>query len=93
MEALNKAADAADDTTIAFIQALADDAVKTQGERMLVVRNGRAQDPITGAEQALPADADDLINPNFFRSEVDNVLVALKRFAKDEKTRRAAIQT
>ena len=32
MEALNKAADAADDTTIAFIQALADDAVKTQGD-------------------------------------------------------------
>ena len=41
----------------------------------------------------LPADADDLINPNFFRSEVDNVLAALKLFAKDEKTRRAAIQT
>ena len=60
---------------------------------MLVVRNGRAQDPITGAEQVLPADADDLINPNFFRSEVDNVLAALKLFAKDEKTRRAAIQT
>ena len=93
VEALHKAASAADDKTIAFLQALADDAVKTQGERVLVVRSGKAQDPITRAEQALPTDADDLINPNFFRSEVDNVLAALKLFSKDEKTRRAAIQT
>ena len=93
VEALHKAASAADDKTIAFLQALADDAVKTQGERVLVVRSGKAQDPVTGTEQALPADADDLINPNFFRSEVDNVLAALKLFSKDEKTRRAAIQT
>ena len=93
VDALNKAAGAADDTTIAFIQALADDAVKTQGERVLVVRDGKAQDPVTGAEQALPADADELINPNFFRSEVDNALATLKLFSKDEKTRRTAIQT
>ena len=93
VEALNKAASTADAKTTAFIQALADDAVKTQGEQVLVVRDGRAQDPVTGAERALPADAEDLINPNFFRSEVDNALAALKLFSKDEKARREAIKT
>ena len=93
VEALNKAAAAADDKTTAFIQALADDAVKTQGDQVLVVRNGKAVDPVTGAERAVPAEAEDLINPNFFRSEVDNALAALKLFSKDEKTRREAIKT
>ena len=93
VEALNKAAAVADDKTTAFIHALSDDAVKTQGEHVLVVRDGQAQDPVTGAEQPLPADVEDLINPNFFRSEVDNALAALKLFSKDEKIRRDAIRT
>ena len=93
VDALNKAASSADDRTTSFIQALADDAVKTQGEQVLLVRNGKAVDPVTGAERALPADAEDPINPNFFRSEMDNALAALKLFSKDEKIRQAAIKT
>ena len=49
---------------VAFIQALADDAVKTAGGQVLVVQGSKAIDPVTGAEVPLPADAEDVINNN-----------------------------
>ena len=93
VEALGKAAVNADEKTAAFIQALADDAVKTQGEKVFVVKDDKAVDPITGAAQPVPADAEDLINPNLMRSELDTALAALKLFSKDEAVRRNAIKT
>ena len=93
VEALNKAAAHADEQTVAFIQALSDDAVKTSGDKVLVVKDDKAFDPVTGAEQPLPADAEDVINPNLMRSELDSALAALKLFSKDEKLRRDAIRT
>ena len=42
IEALNKAVAEADDKTAAFIQALADDAVKVAGDKVLVVKDGKA---------------------------------------------------
>src|SRR5437870_1229666 len=39
IEALNKAVVAADDKTAAFLQALADDAVKTAGGRVFIVKD------------------------------------------------------
>ena len=93
VEALGKAAAQADEKTVAFIQALSDDAVKTSGDKVFVVKDEKAFDPITGAELPLPADAEDVINPNLMRSEIDNALAALKLFHKDEKLRRDAIKT
>jgi len=93
VEALAKAAAVADDKTAAFIQALSDDAVKTKGDKVFVVKDDKAYDPITGAETPLPADAEDVINPNLMRSEIDNALAALKLLSKDEKQRRDAIKT
>ena len=93
VQALNKAAVNADEKTLAFIQALAGDAVKTSGDKVLVVRDEKAFDPITGTAQPLPADAEDVINPNLMRSELDNALAALKLFSKDEDVRRDAIKT
>ncbi len=93
VEALNKAAVNADDKTVAFIQALSDDAVKTSGDQVFVVKDGKAFDPVSGAEQALPPDAEDVINPNLMRSELDNALAALKLFSKDENLRREGIKT
>ncbi len=40
IEALNKAVITADDKTAAFLQALADDAVKTAGGKVYIVRDG-----------------------------------------------------
>jgi urea transport system permease protein len=93
IEALAKAAANADDKTAAFIQALSDDAVKTQGETVFVVRDGKAFDPVSGAELPLPADAEDVINNNLMRGELDSALAALKLFSKDESVRQGAIQT
>ena len=93
VEALNKAAVIADEKTAAFIQALADDAVKTSGEQVFVVRDAKAFDPVTGAEQPLPPDAEDVINPNLMRSELDNALAAVKLLSRDENLRREAIKT
>ena len=93
IEALGKAAANADDTTAAFIQALADDAVKTKGDKVFVVRDDKAFDALTGAALSLPPDAEDVINPNLMRSELDNALAALKLFSKDDKVRAAAIKT
>ena len=93
VEALNKAAVTADEKTVAFIQALSDDAVKTSGDKVFVVKDDKAFDPVTGAEQPLPPDAEDVINPNMMRSELDNALAALKLLSKDENLRREAIKT
>ena len=93
VEALNKAAVNADDKTVAFIQALSDDAVKTSGGQLFVVKDGKAFDPVSGAEQPLPPDAEDVINPNLVRSELDNALAALKLLSKDETQRREALKT
>ena len=93
VEALGKAAANADDRTAAFIQALSDDAVKTKGDKIFVVKDDKAFDAVTGAALSLPADAEDVINPNLMRAELDSALAALKLFSKDEKVRAAAIKT
>ena len=93
VQALVKAAADPDEKTAAFIQALADDAVKTAGVQVLVVKDGKASDPVTGADMPLPADAEDVINNNMMRGELDNALAALALFSKDDKLRRAAIKT
>ncbi len=93
VQALVKAAAEPDEKTAAFIQALADDAVKTAGGQVLVVQGSKAIDPVTGAGVPLPADAEDVINNNLMRGELDNVLAALALFSKDEKRRRQAIKT
>jgi urea transport system permease protein len=91
IEALNKALGAADERTAAFIQALADDAVKTAGDRVFVVRDGKGTDPVTGAEVAVPADAEDVVNNNRMRGELDTALAALKLFSRDDRLRAEAV--
>ncbi|MEO7549418.1 MAG: urea ABC transporter permease subunit UrtB [Ramlibacter sp.] len=93
LEALGKAVAAADDKTAAFIQALTEDAVKVKDDKVFVVRDGKGSDPISGAEAAVPDDAQDVVNNNRMRGELDSALAALKLFSKDEKLRREAVKT
>lgn len=92
IEALNKAMLVADDKTSIFAQAMADDTVKIAGDKVLIVKEDKAFDPVTGAETPLPAAIEDIINNNRMRGELDIALAALKLFSKDEKIRSAAIQ-
>jgi urea transport system permease protein len=93
VEALNKAAVNPDEKTVAFIQALSGDAVKTSGDTVFVLKDGKAFDPLSGAEQPLPLDAEDVINSNLMRSALDNALASLRLFSKDQKVRADAIRT
>jgi len=88
--ALNKAVETADDKTAAFIQALSDDAVKTSGDEVFVMKDDKAYDPVSGAELKLPDDADDVINNNLMRSALDAAQAALKLSSKDDKVRAEA---
>ena len=91
IQALNKAIMAADDKTAAFIQALADDVVKTAGDKVFVVRDGKATDPVTGQAVTLPDGAEDVISNNRMRGELDSAQAVLKLFSKDDKLRGQAI--
>ena len=90
--ALSKAVENADDKTAAFIQALADDAVKVAGDKVFIVRDGKAVDPSSGAAVALPDGAEDVINNNRVRGELDTALAALKLFSPDVRLRREAVK-
>ncbi len=65
--ALNAVLSGADDKTVALIQAMADDAVKFTDKAVYVMKDGKGFDPVTGAELAVPEDADDVINNNQMR--------------------------
>jgi len=92
IEALGKAVATADDKTAAFLQALSDDAVKTAAGKVFVVKDGKGFDPVTGVEAALPADAEDVVNNNRMRGEIDGALAALKLFSKDAALRAKAVE-
>ena len=90
--ALNQAVSNADERTAAYIQALADDAVKLAAGKVLIVKDGKAYDAVSGAATDLPADAEDVSINNRMRGELDSALAALKLFSKDKATRYAAIK-
>ncbi|MEY2677764.1 MAG: High-affinity branched-chain amino acid transport system permease protein LivH [Pseudomonadota bacterium] len=84
---LQKALATPDAQTAAFLQAMADDAVKLNGTQVLVVRDGQATDPVTGAATALPDTAEDVINNNRMRGEIDAALSALQLLSSDATLR------
>ena len=92
IEAMNKAVAAADDKTVTFLQALADDAVKVTGGKVFIVRDGKGTDPVSGAAMDVPADAEDVVSNNRMRGEIDSALAALRLFSKDDAMRAAAVQ-
>lgn len=90
MQQALRSADGADERIAAFLQALADDAVKLAAGRALIVQGDKAQDPVSGAELPLPGDAQDIVNNNRMRGEIDQALAGLALFGKDPAKRLAA---
>ena len=88
--ALNQAVQTADARTAAFVDALANDAVKLAGGQVLVVDGERAHDPVTGAAAALPADAEDVVNNNLMRAALGAAQAALQLGSAEEPVRLAA---
>ena len=74
-----------------FFEALLDDAVKTAGDRVFIVRGDDAIDAATGEKVALPDDAEDVINNNRMRSEIEAALASLKLLSPHRAERAAAV--
>lgn len=91
--ALRAAVAVADEKTVQFIQALSDDAVKVVAGKPVLVKDDKAVDPVTGAESALPETAEDVMNNNRMRGELDSALAALKLLSPDVSVRTDAIKT
>ena len=90
--ALQQALTAPDEKTAALLQAMADDAVKISGPQVFVMRDGKAFDPTTGQEAALPASAEDVINNNRMRGEIDAAISALQLLSPDVAKRIDAVK-
>ena len=91
--ALRAAMAAPDEATLAFVRAMADDAVKVAGERAFVVDGSAARDAVTGTPAALPPDAEDIVNNNRMRGAIDAALAARQLVQGSVAERRAALDT
>jgi urea transport system permease protein len=90
--ALDQATAAADDPALVpFLQALLADEVKVAGGRAFIVRDGKTLDAATGAEATLPDGAEDVVNNNRMRRELEGALASLSLFAPDRAARAGAI--
>jgi len=93
IEALRAAVAGADEKTVAFIQALSDDAVKVVAGKPVIVNGDKAVDPASGAEIGLPDTAEDVMNNNRMRGEIDTAMASLKLLSTNAAVRREAVKT
>jgi len=97
IQAVQAAVAQADAPTLVFIQALAEDAVKIVDNKPLIFQGHTALDAVTGAPVVLNAEAlaaaEDVVNNNRMRGELDNALAALKLLAPEATVRRAAARS
>ena len=93
IEALRAAVAGADEKTVAFFQALSDDAVKVVAGKPVIVKDGKAVDPVSGTEAPLPDTAEDVMNNNRMRGEIDTAMASLKLLSTDAAVRRDAVKT
>ncbi len=76
--AIARVAAGGDPAAPAFFQALLDGAVKVAGEKVFIVRDDKVREAASGAEVALPAEAEDIINSNRIRRELEGAIASLK---------------
>ncbi len=90
--AISQTAASADLAAQAFFQALLDDAVKVTADRVYVVRENQVRDAATGAVVDLPADAEDVVNSNRLRRELESALASLKLLSPRLVERQQAVR-
>ena len=90
VQALARAVLQGDEKTAAYLQALSDDVVKIAGDKVLVVRDGKGFDPVSGQAMDVPPEAEDVLLNNRLRGEIDTALAALKLFSADMALRKQA---
>ncbi len=87
-----QAATSGDAQAAGFLQALLADEVRTAGDKVFIVQDGKARDAATGAPATLPDNAEDVVNSNRLRRELDTALASLKLFSPDVAQRAAAVK-
>ncbi|ROR21604.1 amino acid/amide ABC transporter membrane protein 1 (HAAT family) [Comamonas sp. BIGb0124] len=80
----------ADARTAAFIQAMSDDAVKFTETQVFMLQGDAYVDPVTGAAAEPPEEAEDVLNNNYMRSELDAALAAIQLLSADKAARAQA---
>ena len=90
--AIAQVATSGDPKAQAFFQALLDDAVKTSGDKVFIVHDGKAHDAATGTAATLPDNAEDVVNSNRMRREIEAAIASLKLLSPDAVQRAAAIK-
>ena len=91
LAALNEAVVAADPALAAYLQAMLADEVKLAGGKAFIVRSGKATDAANGTAATLPDGAEDVVNNNRMRRELEAALAALRLFSPDREQRAKAI--
>ncbi len=89
--ALNEAVASADAALVPFVQALLADEVKVAGGRAYIVRDDKAVEAASGQPAKLPDDAEDVINNNRMRGELEAAVAALSLFSPDREARAKSI--
>ncbi len=94
IDTLNRLAAEPDEKATALIKAMADEAVRLQGERVLLVDGDGAIDVVTGEKiAALPEDASDIMINNRLRSAMDNALAGMELVGATPARQREAALT
>lgn len=91
-QAIAQTAASGDPAAQAFFQALLDDAVKVSGDKVFIVRDDKVRDAATGVDATLPDGAEDVINSNRLRRELDSAMASLKLLSADLVERRQAVR-
>ena len=89
--ALNEVVGAGDAALAAYLEALLADEVRVAGGRAYVVRGGGSVVAGSGAPATLPDGAEEVVNNNRMRGEIEAALSALRLFAADTTVRAQAI--
>ncbi|MDE2368041.1 MAG: urea ABC transporter permease subunit UrtB [Burkholderiales bacterium] len=89
--ALGQAMATGDPALGAYVQALLADEVKIAGGKALIVHDGKVTEAASGAATTLPDGAEDVVNPNRMRHELEGAQAALRLFSKDAAVRQQAI--
>jgi urea transport system permease protein len=90
--ALNEAVASGDPALAGYIQALLGGDVKVAGGKAYVVHGDDVAEAGSGSKATLPPDAEDVVNNNRMRRELQAALAGLELFSKDRSARASAIE-
>ena len=90
--ALQAAVQRGDEGLAPMLRALLDDRVRVDAQRAYLVDGETVRDAATGEPAALPPDAQEVVNSNQMRREMEGALAALQLFSANLSERRTAVR-